>query len=276
MAHILFAKETRRVSLVYIGWIQIAGFSFVSLRVDLKAYLQENVLKYFRYRSTIIRSVYKTERKAAERRAREFSEMNEDGYGDGSTKIRIFPRLAFSTSPGRRYHVAGSTLCLSLCISRQFNFRGKNKAISVISFFVTASLHLHWEIRTSEWASLGESRIDRARSTGVVNARHALTPSGCICIQQRKQRCWPPLVHRYAPLGSFSLNVDEGRRDGNRTFPLKRWRKGQSLLENLRGKKLSVQFTLTFNGRGGLYLKSYSFSWNKICYNSLLSLYSLS
>jgi len=167
--------------------------------------------------------------------------MNEDGYGDDSIKIRAFPRLVSSTSP-EVYII----LCLSPCISRQFNFHGKNKAVDVISFFVTVSLHLHWEIRTSEWASLGESRIDRARSTSIVNARHALTPSGCICIQQRKQRCWPPLVHRYAPLGSFSLNVDEGRRDGNKTFPLKRWRKGQSFSKIFRKNLLSVQFTLTF------------------------------
>lgn len=127
----------------------------------------------------------------------------------------------FDVVGARRYHVAGSALWLSSCVSCRFNFPEKNKASHL--FRDTVSLHLHREIRASERVSLGESRIaaiDRTRSAGVVNARHALTPSGCICIQQRKQRCWPPSVHRYAPLGSFSLNVDEGRR--NRTFPLKR------------------------------------------------------
>lgn len=103
---------------------------------------------------------------------------------------------------------------------------GKIKRPASQLFRDTVPLHLHQEIRASERTSLGKSRIgaiDRTRSTGVVNARHALTPSGCICIQQKKQRCAALLatVHRYAPLGSFSLN-DEGRRGDNKTFPLKR------------------------------------------------------
>jgi len=50
--------------------------------------------------------------------------------------------------------------------------------------------------------SLGLSAIDRARLTGIVNARHALTPSGRICIQQRKCVALRLLaaVHRYVPL----------------------------------------------------------------------------
>lgn len=144
---------------------------------------------------------------------------------DGSIKIRAFPRLASSTS-GRRCHVVGS---LGFRPASRVNSISVGKIKRSASHLLrdTVSLHLHREIRVSERASLGESRIsaiDRTRSASVVNARHALTPSGCICIQQRKQRSWPPLVHRYAPLGSFSLNADEGRRDGNRTFPSKRWR----------------------------------------------------
>lgn len=76
---------------------------------------------------------FQSEEKNDERRTGEFSEMNEDCYGDGSIKIHAFPCLAFSTS-GRCYHVAGSALWLSSCISRQFNFRGKNKALRVTSF----------------------------------------------------------------------------------------------------------------------------------------------
>lgn len=136
------------------------GISFDSLRVDLKAYLQENVSKYFWYRSTIIRSVPKAEERTTVRRAEKFSEMNEDGYGDGSIKIRAFPRLAFSTSR-RRYHVAGSALWLSSCISCQFNFRGKNKAPLVASF----SRH-----RLAAFA-LGDSRERVSEPWGISN-RH--------------------------------------------------------------------------------------------------------
>jgi len=238
MAHALFTKERRRASPVYIGWIQIAGFSSVSLRVDLESVSArkrlEIVSKPFNDYSLGLQNREKSGGKASGRIFR-----NEWRW----LRRRFYQNTCISAS--RLLDVAGSIYFVFRPASR-VNFHGKNKAVDVISFFVTVSLHLHWEIRTSEWASLGESRIDRARSTSIVNARHALTPSGCICIQQRKQRCWPPLVHRYAPLGSFSLNVDEGRRDGNKTFPLKRWRKGQSFSKIFRKNLLSVQFTLTF------------------------------
>lgn len=72
---------------------------------------------------------------------------------------------------------------------------------------------------------LGESLGSIAQGqSAFVNARHALTPSGRICIQQRKRdlRCAALLVARFTvtlPLGSFSLNVNERYRDSYMIFP---------------------------------------------------------
>lgn len=128
-------RKTPSVSIVYrMNWnrgiffrLATSGSESVSARKHLEI---PSIL------STIIPSVSKAEKRAEERRAGEFSEMNKDGYiyGDGPIKIRAFPRLAFSTSSGRRYHVAGSALRFSSCVSRQFNFREKNKALGVASF----------------------------------------------------------------------------------------------------------------------------------------------
>lgn len=158
------------------------------------------------------------EERTAERRAGEFLEMNGDGYGDGSIKIRAFPRLAFSTSR-RRFTSPEARFGFRPASSCQFNFRGKNKAPLVASFSRHRLLAFAFgdsrERASEPWGNLESARSIAQGQNDVVNARHALTPSGCICIQQRKQRCWSPLVHRYAPLGSFSLNIDEGRCGGN-------------------------------------------------------------
>lgn len=132
MARALFVEERRRASPIY--WMNSNRRIFFRLTTSgSESVSTRKHLEILRYHSTIIRSVSNAEKRAPKRRAGEFSEMNEDGYGDGSIKIRAFPRLAFSTS-GRRYHVAGSAFWLSSCISRQFNFRGKNKALRIASF----------------------------------------------------------------------------------------------------------------------------------------------
>lgn len=98
--------------------------------------------------------------------------------------------------------------------------------------------------RASERMSeLRISAIDSARSTGVVNARHALTPSGCICIQRRKRAALLAAVHRYVPLGSFSLKVDEGHRETAKPFHSRdeKVEKEREILRCGRGRKVARQ-----------------------------------
>jgi len=66
------------------------------------------------------------EKRAVERRA-EFSEMNEDGYGDDSIEIRAFSRLAFSTLSRRRKRALAFILHLA---SIQFSWKKIKRSAS--------------------------------------------------------------------------------------------------------------------------------------------------
>lgn len=160
-------------------------------------------------------------------------------------KIHAFSR--FPSTPRRRYtalyrrkYVLAFVLCRVDSISVGKIKRSYFSSSSPPSFRRSHVSRCIWHPerfaskRASERMSeLRISAIDSARSTGVVNARHALTPSGCICIQRRKCRC---VVGRgsplRSPLGSFSLKVDEGHRDGE-TFSFK-GRKSRKRKRNLR------------------------------------------
>lgn len=134
MARVLFAKERRRASLIY-RMNSNRGIFFRlatsgSESVSPRKHLEIPSIPFDDY-SLGFQSGEKSEGIASGRIFRnEWRRL----YGDGSIKIRAFPCLAFSTSSGRRYHVAGSALRLSSCVSCQFNFREKNKAPGVASF----------------------------------------------------------------------------------------------------------------------------------------------
>lgn len=213
MACTLFPEERHRASPIY----RMNSIHRIFLRFTTSGSESVSTRKHLEILSTIIRSVSKAKKRATKGEQRNFQKWMKT-----VTETVLSKYMHFRVSPFRRQGDAITSL------EARFGFRptshvnsifvGKIKRSALHLFRDTIWLHLHWEIRASERANLGESRIgaiDRTRSTGVVNARHALTPSGCICIQQKKQRCWSPLVHRYAPLGSFSLNIDEGCRNYN-------------------------------------------------------------
>lgn len=170
--------------LSYIGWIRGVFIRFaMATRVNLKPYLRENISRYIEYRSTDIRSV------SRKGKARE-------GIFSNEWTVRWERRFYQNTRISARSLdiVSAGNAFLAFVARLDSIFEREIKRSRVVSFSrYRITLHLQREILVSERSSGSLGSIAQGQPA-FVNARHALTPSGRICIQQRKcaaLRCWP-------------------------------------------------------------------------------------
>lgn len=87
-------------------------------RVDLKAYLRENISRYIQYGSTVIRSLSREREGGSGEKAKRVSpEMNERLQTGSSMKIRAFHVSRSRRGDATPRRVAGSAFWLSSCIA---------------------------------------------------------------------------------------------------------------------------------------------------------------
>lgn len=131
----------------------------MATRVNLKAYLCENISRYIEYRSTDIRSV------SRKGKAREGIFRNEWTV---KWERRFYQNTRISARSLDIVAAGNAFLAFVARLASRFNFREKNKALPRRIFFAIPRRVTFATGNSCERAKLlGEPRIDRARSTGV-------------------------------------------------------------------------------------------------------------